>query len=142
MVQPPLGRALHWRLISQLSLNYLSIVDGGTAALREILRLYNFSEAPFHERQIQGLVSVTSRPSLTQLTSDDGVSFVRGRRVEIEFDEEQFAGGGVYLFASLIERFLGLYVTMNSFTMLTARTRQRKEPFRPWPPRTGNRVLV
>ncbi len=67
---------------------------------------------------------------------------MRGRRVEIEFDEEQFAGGGVYLFASLLERFLGLYVTMNSFTVLAARTRQRKEPFRPWPPRTGNRVLV
>ena len=79
---------------------------------------------------------------LTQITSEDGVSFVRGRRIEIEFDEEQFAGGGVYLFASLIERFLGLYVSMNSFTVLAARTRQRKEPLRQWPPRTGNRVLV
>jgi type VI secretion system protein ImpG len=142
VLQPPLGKALHWRLISQLSLNYLSIVEGGTGALREILRLYNFGDFPFHERQIQGIVALDSRPALTQITSEEGVSFVRGRRVEIEFDEEQFAGGGVYLFASLIERFLGLYVTMNSFTILSARTRQRKEPFRPWPPRTGSRVLV
>jgi len=142
VLHPPLGKALHWRLISQLSLNYLSLVEGGTQALQEILRLYNFSNHPFHERQIQGILSVTSRPALTQVTSEEGVSFVRGRRVEIEFDEEQFAGGGVYLFASLLERFLGLYVTMNSFTILAASTRQRKEPFRPWPPRTGNRVLV
>jgi type VI secretion system protein ImpG len=142
VMQAPLGKALHWRLISQLSLNYLSIVDGGTKALQEILRLYNFGDFPFHERQIQGISSVSSRPVLTQLTSEDGVSFVRGRRIEIEFDEEQFAGGGVYLFASLLERFLGLYVSMNSFTILAARTRQRKEPFRPWPPRTGNRILV
>lgn len=142
VLHPPLGRALHWRLISQLSLNYLSIVDGGTDALREILRLYNFGDHPFHERQIQGILSVNSRPALTQVTSEEGVSFVRGRRVEIEFDEEQFAGGGVYLFASLLERFIGLYVTMNSFTVLSARARQRKEPFRPWPPRTGNRILV
>jgi type VI secretion system protein ImpG len=142
VLHPPLGKALHWRLISQLSLNYLSLVEGGTQALQEILRLYNFGDHPFHERQIQGIVSLDSRPALTQVTSEEGVSFVRGRRVDIEFDEEQFAGGGVYLFASLLERFLGLYVTMNSFTILAARTRQRKEPFRPWPPRTGNRVLV
>jgi type VI secretion system protein ImpG len=142
VIQPPLGKALHWRLISHLSLNYLSIVEAGTEALREILRLYNFADVPFHERQIQGILTVDSRPTLTQITSDEGVGFVRGRRVEIEFDEEQFAGGGVYLFASLLERFLGLYVSMNSFTLLAARTRQRKEPFRQWPPRTGNRVLV
>lgn len=142
VIQPPLGKALHWRLISQLSLNYLSIVEGGADALREILRLHNFGDFAFHERQIQGIVGVSSRPTLTQLTSEDGVSFVRGRRVDIDFDEENFTGGGVYLFANLIERFLGLYVSMNSFTVLAARSRQRKEALRVWPPRTGNRVLV
>jgi type VI secretion system protein ImpG len=142
MIQPPLGKALHWRLISQLSLNYLSIVEGGTGALREILRLYNFGDLAFHERQIQGIVSVNSHPCLTQITSEDGVSFARGRKVEIEFDEEHFTGSGVYLFASLIERFLGLYVSLNSFSMLATRTRQRKEALRQWPPRTGSRVLV
>jgi type VI secretion system protein ImpG len=142
MIQPPLGKALHWRLISQLSLNYLSIVEGGSGALREILRLHNFGDFAFHERQIQGILSVDSHPCLTQITSNDGVSFVRGRRVDIEFDEEHFTGSGVYLFASLIERFLGLYVSLNSFSVLAARTRQRKEALRQWPPRTGNRVLV
>ncbi len=142
VIQPPLGKSLHWRLISQLSLNYLSIVEGGTNALREILRLYNFADIAFHERQIEGIVSVDSRPSLTQITSEEGVSFVRGRRVEIEFDEEHFTGGGVYLFASLLERFFGLYVSLNSFTILAARTRQRKEALRQWPPRSGNRILV
>lgn len=142
VIQPPLGKSLHWRLISQLSLNYLSIVDGGVAGLREILRLYNFADLAFHERQIQGIVNVSSRPALTQITSDEGVSFVRGRRVEVEFDEDQFTGAGVYLFASLLERFLGLYVSLNSFTILAARTRQRKEVLRQWLPRTGNRVLI
>jgi type VI secretion system protein ImpG len=142
VIQPPLGKMLHWRLISQLSLNYLSIVEGGTEALREILRLYNFGDFAFHESQIQGVVSVNSHPCLTQIASEDGVSFARGRRVELELDEEHFTGGGAYLFASLIERFLGLYVSMNSFTILEARTRQRKEALHKWPPRTGSRVLV
>ncbi len=142
VIQPPLGKSLHWRLISQLSLNYLSIVEGGVSALREILRLYNFADLAFHERQIQGIVDVTSRPALTQITSEEGVSFVRGRRVEIEFDEEHFTGGGVYLFATLLERFLGLYVSLNSFTILAARSRQRKEVLRQWLPRSGSRVLI
>jgi len=62
--------------------------------------------------------------------------------VDIEFDEEQFVGGGTYLFASVIERFLGLYVSLNSFSQLAARSRQRKEVVWEWPPRAGQRLLL
>lgn len=141
VIQPPLGKALHWRLISQLSLNYLSIT-GDASALREILRLHNFSGSAYLDRQIQGITEVTSGPCLTQITSEDGVSFVRGRKVSIEFDEEEFTGGGVYLFANLIDRFLGLYVSLNSFSILSARCKQRKTILREWEPRAGNRVLL
>ena len=61
------------------------------------------------------------------MISENGVAFARGTQVEMEFDEEQFVGGGVYLFASVLEYFLGLYVSMNSFSQLRVRTRQRKE---------------
>jgi type VI secretion system protein ImpG len=142
VVQPQIGKALHWRLISQLSLNYLSIVDDGAEALREILRLYNMTGSVHLDRQIQGILSVGSQPALTQIASEDGVSFVRGRKVRIEFDEEQFTGGGVYLFASVIDHFLGLYVSLNSFSILEAHTRQRKEVLKQWPPRAGSRVLL
>jgi type VI secretion system protein ImpG len=67
---------------------------------------------------------------------------VRGRQVEIEFDEEQYVGGGVYLFASVLEHFLGLYASINSFSQLLARTQQRKEPLRQWPPRAGQAILL
>ena len=35
------GRAAHWRLISHLSLNHLSLVQSGLPALKETLRLYD-----------------------------------------------------------------------------------------------------
>ena len=38
-LRPPVGKAALWRLISQLSLNYLSLVGEGRDALQEILRL-------------------------------------------------------------------------------------------------------
>jgi type VI secretion system protein ImpG len=62
--------------------------------------------------------------------------------VDIELDEENFVGGGVYLFASVLEHFLGLYVTLNSFSQLSVTTRQRKEALKLWPPRAGRRILL
>ena len=68
--------------------------------------------------------------------------FCRGMEVTIEFDEEKYVGSGLFLFASVLEKFLGLYTTLNSFTQLVATTRQRDKPIKLWPPRTGEQVLL
>ncbi len=141
-LRPPVGKDSLWRLTSQLSLNYLSLVEGGREALQEILRLYNFTGSTYSERQIEGLVGVTSRRHFARVVSEGGVAFARGTQVDIEFDEDQFVGGGVYLFAAVLEYFLGLYVSMNSFSQLRARTRQRKEILRQWSPRAGQKTLL
>jgi type VI secretion system protein ImpG len=143
-LRPPVGKDSMWRLVSQLSLNYLSLVENGREALQEILRLYNFTGSTYSENQIEGLTAVTSRRHFARVKSADGVVFARGTQVEMEFDEEQFVGGGVYLFASVLEYFLGLYVSMNSFSQLRVRvkTRQRKEILRQWPPRAGQKILL
>ena len=141
-LRPPLAQDSLWRLVSQLSLNYLSLVEDGKEALQEILRLYNFTGSTYSERQIEGLVSVTSRRHFARVVSGDGVAFARGTQVDLEFDEEQFVGGGVYLFAAVLEYFLGLYVSVNSFSQLRVRTRQRKEILRQWPPRAGQKTLL
>jgi type VI secretion system protein ImpG len=135
------GKTL-WSLISHLSLNYLSLVDEGKEALQNILELYDFSDSPDVKKQIGGITAVDSRRHFTRVASEYGVSFARGTRVAMEFDEEQFSGVGVYLFASVLEKFLGLYVSMNSFSQMVARSRQRKEPLGEWPPRAGQSVLI
>jgi type VI secretion system protein ImpG len=141
-IHPPLGKPQLWRLISQLSLNYMSLVDGGAEGLRELLRLHNFADSPAAERQIVGIQSVTGAPVYSRIDGEHGMTFARGHRVEIGFDEEEYAGGGVYLMAAVLERFLGLYVSLNSFCVLAARTRQRKELLREWPPRSGWKALI
>lgn len=142
VVQPPLGKPQLWRLISQLSLNYLSLVDEGTEALQEILRLHNTGDDAAGEKHIQGIISVGSTASHARVVGEHGLAFARGRRVELELDEEQFAGGGAYLFASVLERFLGLYASLNSFSALTATTRQRRRPLGQWTPRSGWKALL
>jgi type VI secretion system protein ImpG len=141
-LRPPLDGKTLWCLTSHLSLNYLSLVDEGKAALQKILDLYDFSDSPEVKKQISGITSVDARRHFTRVISEHGVSFARGTRVEMEFDEEQFSGGGAYLFASVLEKFFGLYVSMNSFSQLVARSRQRKEPLGEWPPRAGQAILI
>ena len=141
-VRPPSGKTALWRLISHLSLNYLSLVEDGRESFQEILKLYNFTGSPYIEKQIEGIVGLSSARHFARLISENGVSFARGTRVEMEFDEDQFAGGGVFLFAGVIERFLGEYASMNSFSQLIARTKQRKEVLNEWPPRAGQVILL
>ncbi|MEZ5361996.1 MAG: type VI secretion system baseplate subunit TssF [Bryobacterales bacterium] len=141
-IRPPLGQDVLWRLISHLSLNYLSLVEEGKGALQEILRLYDFPGSVESSRQIAGILELHSERKFSRVISENGISYVRGVGVEMELDEEQFVGGGVYLFSSVIEQFLGHYVTLNSFSQLRVKTRQRKESLREWAPRAGHRILL
>jgi len=142
VTEPPLGKPQLWRLISQLSLNYLSLVEGGAETLQELLRLHDFGESAVAQKQIRGIMDVRSGPCYSRIESEHGLTFARGHRVEIDFDEDHYAGGGVYLFASVLERFLGLFASLNSFCVLAARTRQRKEVLREWAPRAGSKALL
>ena len=141
-IRPALGKSIQWRLISHLSLNYLSLVEEGREALQQILRLYNFQDSAYAAKMIAGISRLRSSRQFARLSTDHGIAFARGTRVEIEFDEEQFVGGGVYLFAAVLERFLGMYATLNSFSQLVARSAQRKEVIRVWPPRAGRKILI
>ena len=141
-MRPPLGRSIQWRLISHLSLNYLSLVSEGREALQQILKLYNFTDSPYLTKVIEGIANLQSATRFARVASEEGIAFARGTRVEMELDEDQFVGGGVYLFASVLENFLALYASMNSFSQLVAKVRQRKETLREWPPRAGRKILL
>ena len=140
--RPPTGRNALWRLISHLSLNYLSLVEDGRDALQHILRLYNFTDSAYIQKQIEGITKVESQRHFARVISEHGVSFARGTRVRLELDEQQFVGGGVYLFAGVLEHFLALYVSMNSFSQLVVTTTQRREVLENWPPRAGHKILM
>ena len=134
-----------WRLISHLSLNYLSIADSdggdGAAALRELAGLY----APKGDRavnmQLEGISSVSSRPIVRRMS--DGVlsTAVRGLEITLEFDESFFEGTGVYLIGAVMERFFAKYATINSFTETVLRTQQNGEIAR-WRPQTGKDRII
>ena len=145
-LRPPMRRGAHWRLISHLSLNHLSLVEGqrngDPEALREILMLYDFMDSAATRKQILGLQKITSRRVVRQTGARIGTGFVRGIETTITFDETQFVGSGVFLFASVLERFLGLYASLNSFNQLIAKTEQREGELKRWKPRVGEQILL
>jgi type VI secretion system protein ImpG len=139
-IRPPLRRGLQWRLVSHLSLNHLSIVEKGREALQEILRLYDFNDEPAIRKQIAGIVAVSSKPCVSRVLSETGVAFCRGTEVTIEFDESEYVGAGVFLLSSVLERFLGLYAAVNSFSRLTVKT--NKGVLKRWQPLAGEQILL
>ena len=131
-----------WRLISHLSLNYLSLVDNdeseGATAMRELLRLYGDNTEAYIRKQIDGLRSISCRPITRRVTRSGPIAFGRGLEVTITFDENAFEGSGIFLLGAVLEEFLARYVSINSFTETVVRSLDRGEVMR-WPNRTGGR---
>ena len=150
-LRPPPRRGAYWRLVSHLSLNHLSLGDEveGCEALREILRLYDFSDpeagesmAAVNRQLIDGIIALGSRRVVGRLGDPAAGGFCRGTEITVEFDEQKYVGTGVFLFACILERFFALYASINSFTQLIATTKQGEGPFRRWPPRAGDQPMI
>jgi type VI secretion system protein ImpG len=150
-LRPPPRRGAAWRLVSHLSPNHLSLTDPreGLEALQDILRLYDFSDPAANQQQlaavtrqlVDGVVALQTRRVIGR-TADPARGFCRGIEVTLEFDETKYAGTGVFLFASVLERFLSLYVSVNSFSQLVGKVKQADGVFKRWPPRAGEGPLV
>jgi len=143
-LRPSLKHGAMWRLISHLSLNHLSLESGsaGLDGLREILKLYNFNDSAETQARIDGILELTSRRVVGRAGGAVAGGFCRGVEVSLRFDEAAYSDHGLYLFASVLEVFLGLYCSINSFTRLVATTRQREGILRRWPARAGEKVLL
>lgn len=140
-VRAPMGKGVIWRLISHLSLNHLSLVADGREALMELLSLYNYRQASASRKQINGISAIHSEPVMTRI-GHPRPAFVRGTGITLELDESQFTGSGIFLFGMVLDHFFGQYCSLNSFTQLTLRSRQREQRVVQWQPRTGTQPLV
>ncbi|BCG65714.1 MAG: type VI secretion system protein ImpG [Methyloprofundus sp.] len=134
-----------WRLINHLSLNYLSLVNNdskqGATVLRDLLRLYGNYAEPSIGQQIEGLISVNSKVVTVRIPVSGPMCFGRGLEITLNFDESAFVGAGCFLLGAVMEQFFRKYASINSFTQLVIKTRERGEIMR-WPVRTGTRATL
>ncbi len=134
---------LHWRLNSHLSLNHMVLMDSdaGADALREILRLYNPDDRAEARQIIESVISVKYSRGVARVAGGPAPGFCRGVDVDILLDEERLGGVGAVLFAQVLDRFMGLFATLNSFTRTTVRSVGGDQPLLLGLPRAGSRSL-
>jgi type VI secretion system protein ImpG len=138
----PSGRGAHWRLISHLSLNHLSISAGGVEAFREMLALYDLPRSPSSQRQIGGITAIEQSATTAWLAGNPFNCLVRGVQVRLAIDEEAFIGSGIHAFTHIVERFLALYVHANSFTQLVIVSAKTGEELFTCTPKSGDLSLL
>jgi type VI secretion system protein ImpG len=142
-LRPALKHGALWRLISHLSLNHMSLLDqeDGAAALREILKLYDFTDSEETRSLIAGVLRVSNRRSVRRPDPRSG-SVCRGMEVTVHLEEKRFTGSNMLLFTAVLERFLGLYCSINTFSRLVVTVEGRKGDLRKWAPRMGEKLLL
>src|SRR5260370_40373314 len=107
-----------WRLISHLSLNYLSLLDArgedGAVALREILNLYTDPNDRQIVKQIEGLLSVRSSPVVRRVKTPGPITFARGLEIVLNFDEPAYEATGGFLLRGVLDPFFAICVSLNA----------------------------
>ncbi|MCC7011413.1 MAG: type VI secretion system baseplate subunit TssF [Planctomycetes bacterium] len=132
-----------WNLVAHLALNQISLGgEQGTQALKELLRLYDLTGSAANRAAIEGVTSLVTRRSAMRAVIDGQPGLVQGSEVVLALDADKLRTKGAFLFASVLERFLGLYAHMNTFVQLVLRASDREHEVKRWPPRAGDRSLI
>ncbi len=141
-IDPPLGGNVLWRFLSHLSLNYLKLANKDN--IKDILKLYVFPDSRDRARvaanikRIEGIIGFEVKPT-DRLTAG---YVMRGQISEMTVRRDSFAGfGDMYLFGAVMDLFLGVYASMNTFMQFRINESLSGESFT-WPARIGDRPLI
>ena len=141
----PAEREITWRLISHLSLNYLTLTDTdarqGAVALRRLLELYAALADAATRRQIEGVQAMALKPVTRRVPRPGPLVFGRGVEITLTLDETAFAGSFAFLLGRVLEQFFARHAGLNTFTETVVQSLQRGELAR-WAARPGERPIL
>ncbi|MFJ4056169.1 type VI secretion system baseplate subunit TssF [Pseudomonas sp. NPDC089743] len=140
--RPVLDGQLQWALISNMSLNYLSLLSA--EPLKAVINAYDF--AALHDiqqtrttrKRLDGIHDVRTAP-LDWLIKGQPI---RGLRTRLKLDQSAFlCEGDLYLFGCVLAHFFALYASINSFHQLEVINTTNNEHYT-WPIQTGKQPLI
>jgi type VI secretion system protein ImpG len=140
--RPVLDGQLQWALISNMSLNYLSLLSA--EPLKAVIRAYDF--AALHDiqqtrttrKRLDGIRDIQTTP-LDWLIKGQPI---RGLRTQLKLDQAAFlCEGDLYLFGCVLAHFFALYASINSFHQLEVINITNNEHYT-WPIQTGKQPLI
>ena len=140
--RPVLDGQLQWALISNLSLNYLSLLS--SEPLKAVIRAYDFAalhdiqQARTTRKRLDGIRGVHTEP-LDWLINGQPI---RGLHTQLNLDQGAFlCEGDLYLFSCVLAHFFALYASINSFHQLEVINTTNNEHYT-WPIQTGKQPLI
>ncbi|MCW2271231.1 hypothetical protein D3C77_106870 [compost metagenome] len=140
--RPVLDGQLQWTLISNLSLNYLSLLSA--EPLKAVISAYDFAalhdiqQARATRKRLNGIGQARTAP-LDWLIK--GLP-IRGLQTRLELDQDAFlCEGDLYLFGTVLSHFFALYASVNSFHQLEVINTTNNEHYT-WPLLTGRQPLI
>lgn len=136
--EPRLDEHSSWQLVSQLSLNFLSIsgTDKALDSFKHILKAYADIDNPVVAKQILGVKSVRAERETRYITSENNSGMVQGIKIIINLDDHAFSEGRALLFASVCRYFFVLYANLGSYVQLVLETDKRGD-WKTWQPMAG-----
>lgn len=141
---PPMIGARPWLLVSQLSLNHLSLSEGphALAALKEILRQHVGPSSTLGHRAIDGILALASRPVVRWHGEPGQRGYVQGVEIDVTLDHVRFEDASAVLFCEVLRRFFALYAAVNTIVLVRLCMPNVKGVLKRWPPLAGNQVLL
>jgi len=135
--------AARWKLVSQLSLNHLSLVDGADAlaSLKELLALNNLTGSPRADSQVGALQALRCRAAMRYIDDDPWRGYRRGYALTLQVGSAGMRGSSVLLFGSVLQRFLAVYAGINTFVALRMEQDDGRTLYA-WPPRASERIQL
>lgn len=137
----PIKGDFFWKIISNLSLNYLSLKDIKT--LQKILEAYDFisiydkKQKEKTKRILEGLIDIKFE---TMEFINQGLP-IKGIHIKLKLDKNKFSSlGEAYIFSSVLNKFFALYNNINSFHKLSVDV-INEDSFE-WPIKMGNQYLI
>ncbi|WP_145584796.1 type VI secretion system baseplate subunit TssF [Yersinia intermedia] len=112
---PPANDRFHWRVMSHLGSNFLSMMDN-PEVLRGTLALYDWTDDEMNRRRLEAIVAVKH----TLIRRFEQGFMLRGVDIEVTLNMDNFTGeGDVNLFGEMLHRFFALYADIHLFNQLT-----------------------
>ncbi len=112
-------------------------------SLKQVLKICNLTRNRAVDRQIEGIVELLSTDQVARVEPGDAWrGWVRGKGIEITFDQNFFVGSSCYLFGAILNRFFTSTCSINSFARFSVKRIIDEGAWKVWLPElVGDREI-
>jgi len=128
-----------WMLISQLSTNYLGVlnVNQGLNSLKEFLYLFASRYPDKPASSIEDLKNMTISQITRRFGADAWRGFVQGYKVQLEMEKTNHEGGSNLILGTILNAYFSSTVSWNSFVECSLNDGKNNGEWMQWQPQPG-----